>query len=69
VIYGVITLYAAPGVNLGAIGTLSGVAEYPVVARTADGTWVQLNTPLGFGWALASQVTLSGDTSLIPVVG
>lgn len=66
---GAVTLYAAPGTNFGAIGTLSGPIEVPVVARTADFTWVQLNTSLGFGWVLASQVAIRGDATLIPIVG
>ncbi len=69
VVSGAVTLYAAPGINFGAIGTLSGPIEVPVVARTADFTWVQLNTTLGFGWALASQVIIRGDATLIPIVG
>jgi uncharacterized protein YgiM (DUF1202 family) len=62
-----ITLYAAPGTNFGAIGSIAGPAEVAVVARTADGTWVQINTTIGFGWVLTSQVSLRGDTSLIPI--
>jgi len=63
------TIYAAPGTNFGAIGTLTGPITVPIVARTADNTWLQLNTSLGFGWVLASQVQLQGDGSTIPVVG
>jgi len=64
-----VTLFAAPGTNFGAIGSISGPVDIAVVARTADFAWVQLNTSLGFGWVLASQVILRGDTSQIPVVG
>lgn len=65
-----VTLYAAPDTTLGVIGALSGVLEdVPIVARTEDFDWVQLNTALGFGWVLADQVSIEGDTSLIPVVG
>jgi uncharacterized protein YraI len=66
---GAVTLYAAPGTNFGAIGTLSGPIEVAVVARTADFVWVQLNTSLGFGWVAASQVSIRGDATLIPIVG
>ncbi|GIL08543.1 MAG: hypothetical protein BroJett033_0540 [Chloroflexota bacterium] len=69
VIGGPTVLYVAPGTNFGAAGTITGPAEVPIVARTADGTWVQVNTSLGFGWVLAAQVQLRGDISLIPVVG
>jgi len=64
-----VILYAAPGTNFGAIGSLTGPLDVTVVARTADFAWVQLNTSLGFGWVLASQVIIRGDTSQIPVVG
>jgi uncharacterized protein YraI len=66
---GAITLYAAPGNNFGVIGTLSGPVEVAVVARTADFSWVQLNTSLGFGWVPASQVSIRGDATLIPIIG
>ncbi len=68
-IAGTITLYAAPSPNFGVVGTVTGPLDVAVVARTADFAWVQLNTPIGFGWVPASSVTLRGDTSLIPVVG
>jgi uncharacterized protein YgiM (DUF1202 family) len=64
-----LTLYAAPGVNFGAVGFVNGPGELPVVARTADGLWVQISTPNGFGWVLADQVVVRGDPNLIPVVG
>ncbi len=64
-----LTLYAAPGVNFGAVGFVNGPGELPVVARTADGLWVQVSSPNGFGWVLANQVVVRGDPNLIPVVG
>lgn len=64
-----VTLYAAPGTNFGAIGSLAGPIEVTVVARTADSQWLQLNTSLGFAWVLASQVIVRGDLSLVPIVG
>jgi uncharacterized protein YgiM (DUF1202 family) len=68
VVNGALTLYAAPNPTFGVVGAISGPAQVPVVARTADGAWVQLNTSVGFGWVPANQVTLTGDTGLIPVV-
>jgi uncharacterized protein YgiM (DUF1202 family) len=63
-----LTLYAAPGVNFGAVGFVNGPGELPIVARTGNGEWIQLDTPVGFGWVLASQVLILGDQSLIPVL-
>jgi len=64
-----LTLYAAPGVNFGAVAFINGPGELPVVARTADGSWVQVNSSAGYGWVLASQVVVRGDPALIPIVG
>lgn len=69
VISGAVTLFAAPSPNFGTLGTLAGPVEVNIVARTADFAWVQLNTPLGFGWVPANQVAIRGDTSIIPIVG
>lgn len=69
VVAGSVTLYAAPGTNFGAIGVLNGPIEVPIVARTADSLWLQLNTSAGFGWVVANQVIVRGDGSLVPIVG
>lgn len=63
-----IPLLAAPRSGSTVLGTVVGPLELPVVARTPDFNWVQLETSLGFGWVQASQVTLRGDGSLIPIV-
>jgi uncharacterized protein YgiM (DUF1202 family) len=63
-----VALYVAPSLGSTVIGAISGPVEVPVVARTADSSWVQINTVLGFGWARASEVTVRGDLALIPVV-
>ena len=63
-----VQLYAAPGTNLGLLGSVVGPVNAPIVARTPNFDWVQINTNVGFGWVLADQVTIRGDASLIPVV-
>jgi uncharacterized protein YgiM (DUF1202 family) len=63
-----IPLYAAPGTNFGTIASV-GPAEVVIVARSADATWIQVNTAAGFGWVLSSQVILRGDLSYLPIVG
>jgi uncharacterized protein YraI len=62
------TLYAAPNLTLGVVGTLAEGAEVDVVARTADSLWVQVSTDLGFGWVQADFVNLTGNVGSIPVV-
>ena len=64
-----VTLYAAPNTTLGVVGAISGPIELDIVARTQAFDWVQLETTLGYGWVPANQVTITGDTSLIPIVG
>jgi uncharacterized protein YgiM (DUF1202 family) len=68
VVEGVVTLYAAPGNNFGVIGSIQGPVELAVVARTSDGVWLQVNSPLGFGWLVAGQVPVRGDLSVVPVI-
>jgi uncharacterized protein YgiM (DUF1202 family) len=64
-----ITLYSAPTTNSTVVGAVSGPLEVPVVARTPDNGWVQLNTTIGFGWVQSGAVNIAGDLSLLPVVG
>lgn len=64
-----VTLFAAPNPTLGTIGALSGPIEVDIVARSADGNWVQIASALGFGWVRTSEVTVSGDLTLVPTVG
>lgn len=69
VLSGTVNLYAAPGVNFGAIAALTGPIELPIVARTSDNSWLQLSTSLGYGWVLAAQIQVRGDLSQVAVVG
>jgi uncharacterized protein YraI len=64
-----ITLYAAPNLTLGVVGTLNAPAEYTVIGRTADSLWVQLTSPVGIGWVQADFVIVKGNTAQIPVIG
>lgn len=63
-----LVLYSAPGTHFGQVGVLVGPTEASIVARNADFSWVQLNTPYGYGWVPAGQVIVRGDASLIPIV-
>ncbi|MEM6282669.1 MAG: SH3 domain-containing protein [Chloroflexota bacterium] len=60
--------FAAPGANFGLLGTIAGPIEAPIVARTTEFDWVQINTANGFGWVQADQIFIRGDASLIPIV-
>jgi len=64
-----VTLYAAPNPTLGTVGALSGPLDVFIVARTAASDWIQVETAIGFGWVQSALVSISGDLSLVPVVG
>ncbi|MBI5927911.1 MAG: SH3 domain-containing protein [Chloroflexi bacterium] len=42
-------------------------ATYPIVGRSADGVWAQLNVNGQIGWALAQWLTFTGDFNSVPV--
>lgn len=63
-----VTVFAAPNEAFGSIGAISGVTEVDIVARTADLAWVQVRSAVGTGWVRTSEVAISGDLSLVPVV-
>lgn len=63
-----ITLYAAPGTSFGVIGVIAGPVDLQVVARNADSSWIQVNSPLGFGWVRAELVQLLGNLAVLAVV-
>ena len=44
-----------------------GNKTYSVLARTADNSWLKLDTPQEAGWVLAQYGSVSGDLSLAPV--
>lgn len=64
-----VTLYSAPDTALGILGAISGPVEAAIVARTSASDWVQISTDFGFGWIRANEVAISGDLSLVPIVG
>jgi uncharacterized protein YgiM (DUF1202 family) len=63
-----VTLYAAPNLTLGVVGTLNAPATATVIGRTADSLWVQLTTPIGIGWVQADFVVLQGNLAQIPTI-
>jgi uncharacterized protein YgiM (DUF1202 family) len=68
VVASAVSLRVAPRQDSLLIGTLVGPAELPVVARTPDFNWFQVETSIGFGWLPASEVLIRGDGNLIPIV-
>lgn len=62
-----ITLYAAPSLTLGTIGTLRSTTV-TVIGISPDGNWVQVSSSIGNGWVQRLLLTIVGDLSGIPVV-
>jgi uncharacterized protein YraI len=58
---------AAPSSSATKLALLPTGATYPVVGRTADGVWAQLNVNGQIGWALAQWLTFTGDFNAVPV--
>ncbi len=63
-----LTVYAAPNLTLGVVGTLPGPGELTVLGRTEDSLWIQVATSIGNGWVQRDLVTIVGNTAAIPVV-
>lgn len=57
----------APSSTATKLALLPTGATYPVVGRTADGVWAQLNVNGQIGWALAQWLTFTGDFNAVPV--
>ncbi len=60
-----------PTVNSRLIGELANGEAYPVVARSSDGMWLELELPqfeAGSGWVSVDLVTMRGDITDLPIV-
>jgi len=63
-----VNVYVGRGVDSGLLGTAPLGLALPVIGRTLDGNWLQVQTTLGPGWVLASTVTLRGNIAAVPIV-
>ncbi len=63
-----VNVYMGRGVDSGVLGIAPLGLTLPVIGRTLDGSWLQVQTALGPGWVLASTVTLRGNIAQVPVV-
>jgi uncharacterized protein YraI len=64
-----INVYLGVGVDTGLLGTAPTGLTIPVIGRTADGNWLQVQTSSGNGWVLSSTVSFQGNLAQVPVVG
>jgi|GEM_PF-1016248 len=62
-----VNVRAYPGVNGSAIGVLPSGTEFTAIGRTPGNTWLQIEFGGLTGWVAGWLVTLSGDTSVLPV--
>lgn len=61
-------VFVFPDVSAALLGLALVGSELPVVGQTADGTWWQIETNIGFGWVLQSEVALRGSAVGVPIV-
>lgn len=67
----VLNIRAGPARTTASLGKLQKGTEVTVVGRNADSSWLQIVIPdkTDKGWVSADFVTITGDTSTLPVVG
>lgn len=56
-----------PGINYAVLGVASGGSQLPIVGRTADSTWYQVQTIYGAGWVYAGYVVARNEYGASPV--
>lgn len=56
-----------PGVNYALLGQVAGGTTLPIVGRSANNTWYQVETPLGTGWVSAAYVALRNEYGAAPI--
>ncbi|MGI8551630.1 MAG: SH3 domain-containing protein [Dehalococcoidia bacterium] len=64
-------VHTAIGVSSPIVGRLTRGEQAIVLARTADGAWLQIRfpqAPAGFGWVSADLMTVSSPSSTVPTV-
>jgi len=56
-----------PGINYAVLGAVTGGDQLPVVGRTADNTWYQVEANFGTGWVYAGYVVTRNEYGGSPV--
>ncbi len=69
IVGGPVNVYLGVGVETGLLGTAPSGLTMPVIGRTGDGNWLQVQTSSGAGWVLSSTVTFRGNYAQVPIVG
>ncbi len=63
-----VNIRSGPGKKFRAIGALRPAQSAPVIGRSADGQWWQIQFDARTGWVAARNVTITGNASRVPVV-
>jgi N-acetylmuramoyl-L-alanine amidase len=58
---------SGPGINFTSLGQVIAGDTLPIVGRTADGQWFQVETPFGTGWVAAGFVVTRNEFGASPV--
>ncbi len=56
-----------PGINYAVLGAVAGGDQLPIVGRTADNTWYQVQASFGTGWVYAGYVVTRNEYGGSPV--
>ena len=62
------TVYVAPDQMASVLGLALVGSDMPIMGKTGDGVWWQIETNVGLGWVMQEAVALRGDATLVPVV-
>jgi len=63
-----VNIRSGPGTQFRAIGALRPMQSAPVIGRSADGQWWQIQLDARTGWVAARNVTITGNALRVPVV-
>jgi uncharacterized protein YgiM (DUF1202 family) len=58
---------SGPGENYAVVGTVGARDELPIVGRTADNAWYQVQAPFGTGWVAGNYVITRNEYGAAPV--
>lgn len=59
---------SGPGQNYSSLGRVAGGEILPIVARSSDNAWYQVNTNVGLGWVSAAYIIPRNEFGTAPVV-
>jgi uncharacterized protein YraI len=63
-----VNLRKGPSVAFDSLGTIAGSTQLTILGQSADKGWWYVESPIGKGWVSKAVVSVTGDTSGVPVV-